>query len=128
MVRSRSGNGQDMSCQSLVKVIASHVNIISVSGMDRFGQCQVKVKVWSWSAQGEIKVMSGQSQVRTNQVKSRSGPAQIKVKLRSGHVRSSHAQVRYRVSYAQGQVKSGSGQSQVRSDQVRFGLAKFRSR
>jgi len=68
MVRSRSGNGQDISCQSLVKVMAGQGNVMSVSGMDTCGQCQIKVKVWSWSAQGEIKVMSGQSQVRTSQV------------------------------------------------------------
>jgi len=45
MVRSRSGNGQDMSYQSLVKVMTGQVNVMSVSGMDRSGQCQVKVKV-----------------------------------------------------------------------------------
>jgi len=46
---------------------------MSVSGIDRSGQCQVKVKVWSWSAQDEINVMSGESQDRTGQFEISSG-------------------------------------------------------
>jgi len=53
MVRLRSGNGQDMLCQG-------QVNVMSVSGLERSGQCQVKDKFWSWSPQVEDKVKSGQ--------------------------------------------------------------------